>query len=120
MSEIRMLIKKKWFDMILSGEKKDEYREIKPYYTTRILHALQLRTCGDVADGFRALRHALACGMDKRPVYIRLKNGYAKDAPELLAKCTVSIGTGREEWGAEPGVEYYRFHILKIIEYRTR
>ena len=25
-------IKKKWFDMILSGEKKEEYREIKPYY----------------------------------------------------------------------------------------
>ena len=28
-------IKKKWFDMILSGEKKEEYREIKPYYTSR-------------------------------------------------------------------------------------
>ena len=24
-------IKKKWFDMILSGEKKEEYREIKPF-----------------------------------------------------------------------------------------
>ena len=24
-------IKKKWFDMIVSGEKKEEYREIKPY-----------------------------------------------------------------------------------------
>ena len=23
-------IKKKWFDMILSGEKREEYREIKP------------------------------------------------------------------------------------------
>ena len=28
-------IKKKWFDMIKSGEKKEEYREIKPYYATR-------------------------------------------------------------------------------------
>ena len=25
-------IKKKCFDMIVSGEKKEEYREIKPYY----------------------------------------------------------------------------------------
>ena len=24
-------IKKKWFDMIVSGEKKEEYREIKHY-----------------------------------------------------------------------------------------
>lgn len=29
-------IKKKWFDMILSGEKKEEYREIKPYYDSRL------------------------------------------------------------------------------------
>jgi hypothetical protein len=28
-------IKNKWYDMILSGQKKEEYREIKPYYTTR-------------------------------------------------------------------------------------
>ena len=29
-------IKGKWFEMILSGEKKEEYREIKPYYETRL------------------------------------------------------------------------------------
>ena len=28
-------IKKKWFDMILSGEKKEEYREIKSYWEKR-------------------------------------------------------------------------------------
>lgn len=28
-------IKKKWFDMIVAGEKKEEYREIKPYYDSR-------------------------------------------------------------------------------------
>ena len=27
-------IKSKWFNMILSGDKQEEYREIKPYYTT--------------------------------------------------------------------------------------
>ena len=30
-------IKKKWFDMIVSGEKKEEYREIKPYYDSRFM-----------------------------------------------------------------------------------
>lgn len=29
-------IKKKWFDMIASGEKKEEYREMKPYYDKRL------------------------------------------------------------------------------------
>ena len=33
-------IKKKWLDMILSGEKGDEYREIKPYWTVRIMRWL--------------------------------------------------------------------------------
>lgn len=28
-------IQRKWFDMILSGEKKEEYRDIKEYYETR-------------------------------------------------------------------------------------
>ena len=32
-------IKKKWFDMIASGEKKEEYREIKPYYDSRFMNA---------------------------------------------------------------------------------
>ena len=28
-------IKKKWFDMILSGEKKEEYRDVSPYWKQR-------------------------------------------------------------------------------------
>ena len=31
-------IKRKWFEMIASGEKKEEYREIKPYYDKRLGH----------------------------------------------------------------------------------
>jgi len=32
MNILRLTIKKEWFDMIQSGEKKEEYREIKPYW----------------------------------------------------------------------------------------
>ena len=32
-------IKKKWLDMIASGEKKEEYREITDYYDTRFTNA---------------------------------------------------------------------------------
>ena len=35
-------IKKKWFDMILSGEKKEEYREIKPYYMIRFRNMMSV------------------------------------------------------------------------------
>ena len=30
--------------------------------------------------------------------------------------CSLSIGTGNPEWGAEPGVKYYVLHIKKIQE----
>jgi hypothetical protein len=33
---LKLTIKKKWFDLILSGEKVEEYREIKPYWIKRL------------------------------------------------------------------------------------
>lgn len=31
-------VKKEWFDKIMSGEKKEEYREIKPYWVARFYY----------------------------------------------------------------------------------
>lgn len=48
-------IKRKWFDMILSGEKKEEYRDIKPYYDTRLMDAsgiIQLMAAVHFVPGF--------------------------------------------------------------------
>ena len=87
-------IKKKWFDMILSGEKKEEYREIKPYYTSRFIKAL---------------------GQPSKRIEVILRNGYLDESPQFIADCHISVGTGKEEWGAEPGVRYY---ILKIDRIR--
>lgn len=35
MKTLHLNLKKKWFDMILSSEKKEEYREIKPFWENR-------------------------------------------------------------------------------------
>ena len=32
-----LAVSKKWFDLIASGEKREEYREIKPYWEKRLL-----------------------------------------------------------------------------------
>ena len=96
-------IKKKWFDMILYGKKKEEYREIKPYYNSRFAKALGISQ--DII---------LPYGTDKRK--IKFRNGYGKDKPEFVARCTLDIKTGREEWGAEPGKEYYTLKIHEITE----
>lgn len=37
MKILDLVLKGKWYDMIASGEKKEEYREIKPYWEKRLL-----------------------------------------------------------------------------------
>ena len=91
-------IKKRWFDMIRSGEKREEYREIKPYYRKRF------ETIGLLdAYGFPVVNK----------VCVILRNGYSAKSPQIEAEVTLDIGYGKPEWGAEPDKECY---VLEIIE----
>lgn len=83
-------IKKKWFDMILSGEKKEEYREIKRYYESR----LDYQEFKDII----------------------FRNGYSRKSPYLKARVKIKKGYGKEEWGAEPWKKYYVLEIVEIME----
>lgn len=94
-----LTIKKKWFDMILSGEKTEEYRAIKPYYTAR----------------FRKLWGGSLVGGDAERE-ITFQNGYKSDAPSFTAVCTIRKGYGKKEWGADRKECY----ILKIHEIKER
>lgn len=96
-------IKKKWFDMILSGEKKEEYREIKPYYDSRFKKI-------DVEYDPEEDRMVEEYLIDpfRRIIF---RNGYSKNSSSILCHCHIHIGYGKEEWGAEPGKLYY---VLKI------
>lgn len=89
-------IKKKWFDMIASGEKKEEYREIKDYWTKRLLKYWH--------------RYAM-----KETIFeVKFRNGYGNDKPTITCEVKLKIGQGKEEWGAEPGKEYYILEILEV------
>jgi hypothetical protein len=99
-------IKKKWFDMIVSGQKKEEYREIKDYYDTRIGHALlgyPLRWCS---------KSLVEEKMKNETIEVLFKNGYGYDVPTMYAKCKVRIDYGKKEWGAEEGKKYF---VLEIV-----
>lgn len=86
-------IKKKWFDMIASGDKKEEYREIKPYYTSR----------------FREIKMFDI-------ITVTFRNGYKKDSPSIKCKVECSRGCGKPNWGAEPNKEYYVLKIISVEE----
>jgi len=73
--------------MILSGEKKEEYREIKPYWSKRF-------------EG-------------KSYDVIVFRNGYHKDSPSFRVKILeIEVGYGKPKWGA-PKEKVY---ILKLGE----
>jgi len=93
-------IKAAWFSMIESGEKKEEYRATTPYYRARFKSIFAMYPYSFIP-----------CGTDHQK--IRLRNGYAATSPTLEIDCTLDLRTGREEWGAERGIEYY---VLKIFE----
>lgn len=102
-------IKKKWFDMILSGEKKEEYREIKPYYMSRFANVFSMYPTSSTYPYSN-----VPYGTDIREILFR--NGYGKNCPEFVASCTLEVKKGKPEWGAEPGREYY---VLKIHEIKS-
>lgn len=93
---ILLPIKRRWFDMIASGEKKEEYRSITKRYRAMFKNA---------AD-------------ENGRFWCIIQNGYSACAPRLYLFVEASIRFGNPEWGgAEPDTQYF---VLKIIDKRTR
>jgi hypothetical protein len=60
MKVLHLTLYRKWFDQIAKGQKTEEYREVRPYWTTRIE------------------------GREYDEIWFR--NGYRKDAPFMRVK----------------------------------
>lgn len=93
-------ITQEWLHMIVTGEKLEEYREIKPYWTKR------LQTIGLLDENENPTL---------KTTNIALRNGYGRDAAEAVVRVTIKKSTGRKEWGAKPGEVYYVLRIREII-----
>ena len=100
-------IKKKWFDMILSGEKKEEYRETSAYWKVRFSHVFPMYPHSFIPMG----------GVPKKVLF---RNGYKADSPAFIAECSLDdIRKGKEEWGAEKDREYYVIKIHSIFDVKN-
>lgn len=98
--------------MIASGEKKEEYRIIKPYWSARFANMHVGSIGGDYMD-----RHLPIAYMFKDFDVVSAKNGYQPYAPKILWKHNgFRIGEGKHEWGAEPGKIYFILEIGELIE----
>ena len=103
-------IKKKWFDMIKLGEKKEEYREIKPYYDSRFKYYIP-----DLGN-IRIINTDIGFWITPVDDEIFFRNGYSKNSPTIKCKVKIEKGYGKPEWGAEPNKLYYVLKILSVEE----
>jgi len=87
---LHLTLNKKWFDMIASGEKKEEYRAIKTYWASRIA--------------------------SKSYNMVEFVNGYGKNCPRMLVECKgITKGLGILEWGAPPDEVVYIINLGEIL-----
>lgn len=92
-----LTIKKQWFNMILEGIKKEEYREIKDYWKSRLMN-----------DD----------GSFKEFSTIRFTNGYGSDKPSFDIQCNgIRIDTGIPEWGGSNETNVF---VLELGDIRAR
>jgi len=89
MKILQLTLKKKWFDLIKSGQKKEEYREIKPYWNVRL---------------------------NKSYCAIRFRNGYQKNAPVMVVELKeILTGLGIVEWGAPKNEPVYILRLGEVL-----
>lgn len=96
--DLRLNMKAEWYNLIEKGIKRTEYREIKTYWFKRLTLTTRF--------GSIVCRRFDTCTF----VY-----GYTKRQMIFEVKC-IDRGTGKEEWGAEQGKEYFRIHLGRRLK----
>ena len=95
-----LVLEKKWFKKIVSGEKTEEYREIKPYWTSRLVN--QKAESGEVLfDEFGGYCRVLGEPEYKPFTHVLFYAGYAKDR-QVVEKKIESISIGKPQKGMCP------------------
>lgn len=104
MKVLHLNLKKKWFDLIASGEKKEEYRMLKLYWAVRLLHGFSKAdislTISDLIKPYETTSGAtLLDAVKKEFDVIIFKNGYAKNARTMTLEFKgIEIGKAKSEW----------------------
>jgi hypothetical protein len=114
---LQLTMKSKWYDMIASGEKKEEYREIKEFWVRRLCKGFNVLNWKPfvytLEEGefeplkFYQVRFARGGHFGNETVKI----------PTMHVECKgIRIDYGKPEWGAEPGVKYFVITLGEIIK----
>ena len=91
---LHLPLKREWYDMIASGEKREEYRDYKPYWNVRIQNA--------IAES-KPIVAAFSLGRHRATMFF--------DVSVIKAVC----GSNHPEWG-EPKYLHYVIALADRIE----
>lgn len=118
---LTLTVGKHWFDMIAAGEKTEEYRTIKDYWTVRLYdvfaknptkYLMDKKISGDIDY----LKLMIRCNhfIAKPYTHVLFINGYRKDCPRI-EKEIESITIGKPQPGLCPKeFENKEFFIIKF------
>lgn len=128
MKTLKLTIKKEYFDMILSGEKPEEYREVKKYWFDRLVFQkekvtdyLGLNNLTLINFNFRLKKLVQNPFQAKMIAFIpfdevEFTNGYSATSPKAVFECKgIEISTGKTNWGALEGKTYFVIKLGKEI-----
>lgn len=127
MKTLHITQQKKWFDMVAAGIKKEEYREIKPYWIDRLLTYSHTMSPEDwypeeLAQELLKFPHSYDTtiraygGQFRKYHLVHSRNGYGKNAPMVRWQHKgIRVGTPNPEW-CPPEFHGKTFFILEIGE----
>jgi len=113
---LHLTLKKKWFDMIASGEKKEEYREIKPYWIKRLtnLNLWQFADFEISQARSNILQGEIGCL--KQFDTVTFKNGYQKDAPTIIVELLwITVGEPMKSWSDDWKGDVFIIRLGEIL-----
>lgn len=97
---LKLTVNKEWFSRILSGKKTEEYREIKPYWASRLVN--QQAESGEVLFDEFGGYSCVTGDLEYKPyTHVLFINGYRKDSPRI-EKEIESITIGKPKKGLCP------------------
>lgn len=108
---LHLVLKRKWWNMIASGEKKEEYREVCHYWAARLLdssYSWYSRNTDYPHDyvGWLCLKLAQKSIAFKNFTQVCFHLGYTNTTMTYTVK-DILVRRGCKEWGAEPNKEYF-------------
>ena len=105
---LTLIVSKQWFDMIVAGEKTEEYRVPKSYWIKRLLvpnsDSTDMKLWAEAIDGrVDIIRQYIRINfMSFKPfTHVLFINGYRKDSPRIKKKIE-SITIGKPKKGLCP------------------